>query len=342
MTWSDLIPPYALILGGLLVGLVLERVVLVRLRRIAMRGRPEGGEVISGGLRGAVVLWFVIGGIYAALQSVAIDARVAGFLESFLRLNLIVSLTWVVMKVAARLIALYVRRSDGALSSTTLITNLTRIAVVAVGALIVLQAIGIPITPVLTTLGVGGIAVALALQDTLANLFAGVYILVSNKIRIGDQVKLASGEEGAVCDINWRNTIITGPTGNQIIVPNSTVASAVVTNFSLPGPETAAVTSFGVSYQSDLDHVERVALEVAREVLRDVEGGVREFEPLVRYGALAERRVSLSVIMRAQSFGAQFALRHELIKRLHRRFRDEGIAFDELLPAPPPGATPGP
>lgn len=342
MTWSDLIPPYALILGGLLAGLVLERVVLVRLRRIAMRGRPESGEVISGGMRGAVVLWFVIGGIYAALQSVAIDGRIAGFLESFLRLNLIVSLTWVVMKVAARLIGLYVRRSDGALSSTTLITNLTRIAVVAVGALIVLQAIGIPITPVLTTLGVGGIAVALALQDTLANLFAGVYILVSNKIRIGDQVRLASGDEGVVADINWRNTMITGPTGNLIIVPNSTVASAVVTNFSLPGAETAAVTSLGVSYGSDLDHVERVALEVASEVLRDVDGGVREVAPLVRFGAFADRRVTFSVIIRAQTFAAQGLLRHELIKRLHRRFRDEGITFDEPPPAPPPVASPKP
>jgi small-conductance mechanosensitive channel len=307
---------------------VFERIILVRLRRLATRARAEGDDVITTGLRGAVVLWFVLAGTFWALQSIALDPGFERFAVDFLRINLIVSLTWVVMRIAAHLVSLYVRRSGGVLSSTTIFTNLTRIVIAAIGGLVIMQAFGIPITPVLTTLGVGGLAVALALQDTLANIFAGVYIIASNKIRIGDYVKLASGEEGTVRDINWRNTTIQGPSSNMIIVPNSTVASAVITNFNLPSTELAVVANLAVCYDSDLEHVERVAIDVAREVMREVEGGVPEFEPVVRFNTFGELRVGFSVVMRGRKFGDQFLIRHEFFKRAHRRFREQGIEFD--------------
>ena len=74
--------------------------------------------------------------------------------------------------------------------------------------------------PVLTALGAGGLASALALQDTLANLFSGITTIFSKQVRMGDYIKLASGEAGRVVDMNWRNTTIRTATGNMIIVPN--------------------------------------------------------------------------------------------------------------------------
>lgn len=344
MTWRDLIVPYALIAGGLVAGLLFERVILARLRGMAARGRGQrsedaGNEAVATGIRGAVVLWFALAGIYWALRTIALDPDVERFAVDVIRINLIISGTWVAMRTAARLVAMYVRRSEGPLASTTIFTNLTRIVIAAVGGLVILQAFGVPITPVLTTLGVGGLAVALALQDTLANIFAGIYIIASNKIRIGDYVRLASGDEGAVRDINWRNTVIQGPTTNMIIVPNSTMASAVVTNYNLPSTELSVTAAMSIGYDNDLDRVEQVALEVARAVMREVEGGVPEFEPLVRYGAFGDARIALTVVLRGRAHGDQLLIRHEFLKRAHRRFRAEGIAFD----APPPRpAAPGP
>jgi small-conductance mechanosensitive channel len=345
VNWSALVTPYALILGSLVVGLIFERVILVRLRRLAVRTRNQGDDIISSGLRGAVVLWFVLAGIFAALRSVTLDPEFEEFAIQFLRINLVISVTWVAMRMISRLVGSYVRRSNGILGSTTIFTNLTRILVAVLGALIALQALGVPITPLVTTLGVGGIAVALALQDTLANIFAGLYIIASNKIRLGDYVRLAGGEEGFVRDINWRNTTIQALANNMVIVPNLTVASAVVTNFNLPEPEVAVTVPFGVSYDSDLELVERIAAEVAREVMREVEGGLPEFEPLVRFSGFAETRVSLSVVMRARQFTDQFLVTHEFVRRLHGRFRREGIEFlvpvgaRPAAPAPPPPAT---
>jgi len=325
---ESLIAPLGLVLGSLAVGFILDRVVLVRLRRFAARTRGRGEDALSLGLRGAVVLWFVLAGIYFAAQTLPISGTLLSLVVEFIRLNYIISITWVVMSVATQSVAAYLRRSDGVIGSTTIFINLTRIVIAAVGILIVLQAVGVPITPALTTFGVGGIAVALALQDTLANIFSGLYIIVSRKIQPGDYVKLASGEEGAVHDINWRNTTLQSPTNNMVIVPNSTMASVVVTNFTLYAQEVAVPVGLGVGYSADLDQVEQIAIDVARSVQRDVAGAVVEFEPLVRFGGFGEVRVNFTVIMRAKKHGEQFLMIHELIKRLHRRFLEEQIEMD--------------
>src|SRR5207302_9529306 len=77
-----------------------------------------------------------------------------------------------------------------------------------IGFLVLLDALGIQITPILTALSVGGLAVALALQDTLSNLFAGVHLLADKPIRVGDYVKIADTVEGYVVDIGWRSTCV--------------------------------------------------------------------------------------------------------------------------------------
>jgi small-conductance mechanosensitive channel len=86
---------------------------------------------------------------------------------------------------------------------------------------------------------VGGLAVALALQDTLSNLFAGLHIIASKKLLPGDYFLLDSGEEGYVQDVNWRNTFIRTLRNNMIVVPNARLASAILTNYYQPSSEMA-------------------------------------------------------------------------------------------------------
>ena len=94
-----------------------------------------------------------------------------------------------------------------------------------------LNAVGVSITPIITALGVGGLAMALALQDTLSNLFAGIHILAEHTIRIGDFIRLETGQEGYVEDISWRTTRIRMLPNNMVIVPNSKLAQSVVVNY---------------------------------------------------------------------------------------------------------------
>ncbi|MFZ8803984.1 MAG: mechanosensitive ion channel family protein, partial [Candidatus Calescibacterium sp.] len=141
----------------------------------------------------------------------------------------------------------------------------------------------------------------------------------------GDYIKLDSGEEGYVVDITWRNTIILTLQNNIIFIPNSKIINSSITNFSMPDKELAVIINVGVSYQSDLKKVEQITKEVAKEVLKEVDGGVPEFEPLVRFHTFGDFSVNFTVVLRAKEFNYRSFLIHEFIKRLHERYKKEGI-----------------
>lgn len=117
----------------------------------------------------------------------------------------------------------------------------------AFGTMMVLENLGISLTAVWTTLGVGSVAIALALQDTLSSFFAGVYLRLDHPVRLGDYIKLESGEEGFVVERGWRSTRIKALSNNTIVVPNAKLASAIVTNFSLPDPHMSLLIPVSVT-----------------------------------------------------------------------------------------------
>jgi small-conductance mechanosensitive channel len=217
-------------------------------------------------------------------------------------------------------------RADGAIGSPTVVVNMARLAVGVLGVFIILQNLGINITPLITALGIGGLAVALALQDTLGNLFAGVQIILSKQVRPQDYVRLDSGEEGWVTDVKSRNTtILTFPDSNLLAVPNSVLASSIVKNFSMPRKALWVSVEVGVSYDSDLEHVERVTLDVARQVVSAVDGGESGEDPIVRFHTFGDSSINFEIRVLVREFESQGPVRHELIKRLHERFNEERI-----------------
>ena len=140
-------------------------------------------------------------------------------------------------------------------------------------------------------------------------------------------MKLDSGEEGYVADITWRNTIIRALPNNMIIVPNSKIASTIVTNYYQPEQETAVLIQVGVSYDSDLKKVEKVTIEVGAEIMKEVEGGVPEFEPFIRYHTFDDFSINFTVILRTKEYVGNYLIKHEFIKRLHERYDKEGIVI---------------
>jgi small-conductance mechanosensitive channel len=191
--------------------------------------------------------------------------------------------------------------------------------------LIILDRLNITITPFIASLGIGGLVIALALQETLANFFAGIYIFFDKPIRIGDYIMLESGKEGYVTQIGWRSTRIRMLPNNILIVPNAKLINSQITNFYLPETEMAVLVQVGVSYQSDLEKVERVTIDVAKQVLQEVEGGVKEFEPFIRYNTFGDFSINFTVILRAREYVDKYLITHEFIKRLHKRYQLEGI-----------------
>jgi small-conductance mechanosensitive channel len=202
-----------------------------------------------------------------------------------------------------------------------------KIVLVAVGAMLLLDNLGVSLTPILTTLGIGSLAVAIGLQDTLGNFFAGLYLKVDRPVDIGHYLKLHSGEEGYVERIGWRSTRIRMLPNNMVVVPNNKLVQDNITNYHLPDRELIVPISVGVAYDSDLEKVERVTAEVAKEVMQSVAGGVASFAPEIRYQAFGQSSIDFTVALRAREFTDSVLIKHEFIKRLHARYARENIAL---------------
>jgi small-conductance mechanosensitive channel len=321
------IVPAIYIIGGIVAGFVLEKIVLAELRHIAKRTPWKGDNVIINSLRGMVIIWFLMAGIYGAILSIPMSPSLLSHLKQILLVVVILSGTLVMAKMTAGIVSIYVQREDVPLPSTSIFRNLTKVLVFLIGILIILHSLGISITPILTALGVGGLAAALALQPTLANLFSGLQIIAAKQLHPGDYVKLDSGEEGYVTDVTWRNTTIRALPNNMIIVPNSRMASAIITNYYQPEQETSVLIQVGVSYDSDLQKVEKVTIDVGKEVMKEVEGGIPDFEPFIRYHTFDDSSINFTVILRTKEYVGQYLIKHEFIKRLHERYDKEDIVI---------------
>lgn len=322
-----------LLVGGIGVGLGVEFLLVRRLRRAAKRTGWAWDDVILEALRGMPILWFTLWGGWSALELGTFSADGEGVNwwargQRVLEIVFLASLVLVVMRMTGGAIRSASARSDGALPSPTLVTNLGQILVAALGAIMILQNQDIEITPIITALGIGGLAVALALQDTLGNLFAGVQIILSRQVRPADYIRLESGEQGYVTDVKGRNTTIrTIPDGNLVIVPNSKLASAVVKNFSLPTRSLWVSIPVGVSYSSDLEHVETVTLDVARKVMDQADMTSPGHDPVLLFEGFGESSIDFQLRIHCRDFTEQFAIRHTFIKRLHARYNEEGIVI---------------
>lgn len=324
LTLHDLIVVGAALAAGAALGL-LSRIALRWLAERARRTRWTGDDIIVAALRTLAPWAALAAGVSAAAAALPLTPAVDHSVNQALIAVLILLTTVAAARVVADLVRTLALSRSGVAGTATIFVNIARVVVLAMGVLVLLETLGVSIAPLLTALGVGGLAVALALQDTLANLFAGVHILASKTVQPGHYIRLGSGEEGYVVDINWRNTTVRQLPDNLVIIPNAKLAGAITTNFHQPEQQMSVLIQARVDYDSDLDHVERVSVAVAEEVMAEVAGGVPEHEPVIRFHTFGESGIEFSVVLRVQEFSDQYLIKHEFLKRLHQRYRTEGI-----------------
>jgi small-conductance mechanosensitive channel len=208
-----------------------------------------------------------------------------------------------------------------------IVKGLVHAVIFAAGLVLALNAVGVAITPLIASLGVASLAVALAVQKPLANFFAGLLILADRSLNVGDFIVLPTGEKGWIERIGLRHTSIRMLPDDVVIVPNELIVSSTVHNTSLPTRPISVRVQVGVHYDSDLGHVERVCIEVARHIQQTVEGATRDWEPLVRFHTFDSSSINCSVILRVDEYVGKYPVVHEFIKALHARFREEGIVI---------------
>ena len=202
------------------------------------------------------------------------------------------------------------------------------VTVLGIALLIVLDTLGVSITPLLGGLGISGLAVALALQPTLGNFFAGAYVLSEGMISVGDYIELQGGPSGYVVSIGWRSTKIRTWLNNYVIIPNSVMSDTILTNYSGPDPKMNILVTCGVSYASDLGRVNEVALEVARETIAANDEAVKTEDPWFGFDRFADSNIDFWVFLQANDRIGSFIVMNDFIKRLHIRFLEEGIEIN--------------
>lgn len=312
---------------GFAAGILVEKFLQDWMERWAVATSWRGDNIVVTSLRGMPIFWGIAGGLYMATYTV--DPGRYGYVmepvQTFIVVLLLASCTIVAARMASGFVTTYAGRERTFLPSTSLIPTLVRLLVYLLGGLIILREMNIEIAPLLTTLGVGGLAVALALQDTLKHVFAGFYLIAARQITPGDYVELESGQEGYVRDINWRSATLETVLNTTVVVPNSELASAIVTNYHRPRRDMLVRIAVGVEYGSDMEHVERVTKEVARDVVGDLTEDGSSYEPEVFFQAFGEFSINFVVFLHARDFFNRYQIRHLFLKRLVSRYEEEGI-----------------
>ena len=210
-------------------------------------------------------------------------------------------------------------------TSSSILRNILKISIYVLAVLVIFQNFGVEIYPIIATLGIGGLAVALALQSTLSNLFSGLQIIASKKIQIGHFIELDNGKKGIVKDITWRNTVLNTWQNNTIIIPNSKIIDSVVENYFLEDKEILFSIPLGVSYNSDLAKVEKTILEVANHLQQVTPEASKDFLPFVRFQRFGDSSIDLSVFLKANEFGGQFVMTSAFIYAIHKKFAEVNI-----------------
>ena len=332
-TTKELAVALATFAGFVLLAYLLKYLLGPLVFRITRRTKNELDEKLVEALRGPLVLVVVVIGIYVALCQVsALGPYMKTIDKTFLALGTVVGVFALLRAFHAAVdwyIKMVTERTGQPVGyHANLIRRLVTLIVLVMALVMVLDQLGYKITPLITSLGLAGLAIALALQDTLTNFFSGLYLMLDRPIKVGDFVKLDTGDEGFVEEVGWRSTKIRLWANNLVVIPNAKLSQSVITNYFMPVTEMSVYVWCGVSYDSDLEQVDRVAIEVAKETMAQVEGSATDWEPVVRFKEFGESNITFVVVLRVKDVTAQYLLTHEYIKALHKRFREEEIEIN--------------
>ncbi len=333
--WGVTVPVWLLQTGTVIVLacllLLIKRLVLVRLLRLADRSRYRFDALFLRALNLPLSIAIAVAGLFLLefllRQNGATENGLGGNTMTVAKILLILAILMFVNRFAVGSLKLYAERSEALRSSRGILAGVASSVIIAIGLLMVLGTMGISITPLIASLGITSLAVALALQPTLENFFSGVQLVMDKPIRVGDFIELESGEQGFVDKIGWRSTWIRMLPNNTIIMPNSVLSQSKIINYFYPSKELSVPVDVGVHYASDLEHVERVTLEVARETLKTHEWGVSDYNTFVVFHTFDSSSINFTVMLRAGEYFQRFWVKSAFVKALHRRYAEEGIVI---------------
>ena len=319
--------PVLILAAGILVGWLFKKIIHYKLKNLTQKTQWKGDDIALKAVESQILPWIALAALYIAFKNLEIVEPFKLYFDRFILVAIILSITFALKNLLVGILNEWSKKQGRGFPSTKIFTNLIKIIIITVGILIALESLNISITPMLTALGIGGLAISLALKDTLSDLFSGLHILLSKKVQPGDFIEVDGGIRGYITNITWRNTTMLERTNNVISIPNSRISAAIVRNYDIEDASFSVRIPIGVSYSSNLENVEKITHEVALAVQKEITGAVKGFDPIVRFFEFGDSSINLKVYFQAKQYGDHHELKHEFIKRLHNRYEAEGIVI---------------
>lgn len=316
---------------ALIVGKIVNFVIKKTVLHITEKTKTMLDDLIVGAIGRPILIGIFLVGLHISATTLSVLASYASEITFLFTIIYAAFIGWFAVRIVNAIITWYAQEMAERTKTKAdeqFLPIFKKVAYGVVGILIILWLLGqlgVEITTLIAAMGIGGLAIALAMQDTLSEFFAGAHIILDRPIKIGDYIELDSGDKGTVVDIGWRSTKIVNYKKNLVVIPNSKLASSKIINYFAPGHEVGFTVDGGIGYGEDLAKVEKVTLDVAKKVLKRLGVGVKDFEPIMRYQEFGDSNIDFKVIMRVKKYGDQFLVKHEFMKELKKRFDKEGI-----------------
>lgn len=317
--------PFSVVIAAGLLGVIIENQLRIFRKNISPESNLAQYSFVLKSFQGIITILLIVGAIALISPTLNLPSTVSVSLQKILIVVALGVGTVFVSKLATNVLQLYSFHNETSVSLTSLFEYLTKVLIFSIGFLIIIQSIGIKITALITAFGIGSLSIGLAFQNTLSNLISGVNIIISRKIRPNDYIKLQEGEEGYVQDVELKYTTIKDIYNNITVIPNSKIIDGSFKNYTLENTSIILTIKIGISYDSDLEKVEQLTLQIAKNILQTVEGGDKDFEPFLRYENFDYFSINLLVFLKINEYFDKFLITHEFIKNIHKSYQEANI-----------------
>ena len=262
------------IILALVVGFLLSRLVYYALEKAANKTETEYDDAFIKIIRHQISLVFIVVGIQiGTLRLPFIDVIIKQWLNQLYIAIFVITATIILWRLLDLLVEWYQNEVEPDRASTQkdtlllLLHRLARVLLISLSLIMLLSLYNINVNALIAALGVGGLAISLGAQDTLSNIISGVMIMLDQPFRVGDRIEIQGlGTWGDVVDIGLRSTRIRTRDNRLVIVPNNSISTDQIVNYTYPDPQYRIQIEIGVGYGQDIEKVRKIIIETVRQV----------------------------------------------------------------------------
>jgi len=327
-TILNLLISLAIAIGGFFLAKLIYLIFTKVFGKIAAKTESTVDDILVENFRAPFMFAAIIASIWYALKRLALSAFVASSIEKAYTVLIVVNFTWAISRVVSAVLqdvlTRFTEKKDAKLNEavSNLILRIVKYIIWALGILVAMNNIGIEIGTLIAGLGIGGMAVALAAQDTIKNLFGGIMLVFDRPFNLGDRIRF-NGIEGFVMHIGLRSLRIQTLNNRMVTIPNSMVVDSAIENVNSE-PSTKITLTLGLTYDTTPEK-----MDLAMELLRNIPKAIPNIEDTTVVSFMQYGDFSLQIMFAyfIKKSGDYFLTQSEVNMEILRQFNAHGLEF---------------